>query len=211
MTQADISIRSPQEILDRAQLQTEVAELRKKIGDLEIRRDQIARQRVEAKPADRALYDKESAAVQPDLNITHERVGVVSEQIAQFDRTHGMIQGREGQPVLTVPPRQPDLFGREELRGIEIGGFVLLIPIVLAFARRIWVRSGPRATSFDYDSSPRLQRIEQAVESIAIEVERIGEAQRFTTKLFSDRQSDVIASQIPPASGRRETGTITPH
>ena len=33
----------------------------------------------------------------------------------------------------------------------------------------------------------RLRRIEQAVESIAIEVERISEGQRFTTKLFSDR------------------------
>jgi hypothetical protein len=32
----------------------------------------------------------------------------------------------------------------------------------------------------------RLERIEQAVESIAIEVERISEGQRFTTKLMSE-------------------------
>ena len=38
-----------------------------------------------------------------------------------------------------------------------------------------------------------LQRIEQAVESIAVEVERIGEAQRFTTKLLADRQPDAAA------------------
>jgi hypothetical protein len=35
----------------------------------------------------------------------------------------------------------------------------------------------------------RLERIEQAVDSIAIEVERISENQRFTTKLLSDRAS----------------------
>ena len=33
----------------------------------------------------------------------------------------------------------------------------------------------------------RLERIEQAVDSIAIEVERISENQRFTTKLLSER------------------------
>jgi len=33
----------------------------------------------------------------------------------------------------------------------------------------------------------RLERIEQAVDAIAIEVERISEGQRFTTKLLSER------------------------
>ncbi len=35
----------------------------------------------------------------------------------------------------------------------------------------------------------RLARIEQAVEAIAIEVERVSEGQRFTTKLLSERAS----------------------
>ena len=33
----------------------------------------------------------------------------------------------------------------------------------------------------------RLERMEQAIESVAVEVERISEAQRFTAKLLSDR------------------------
>ena len=33
----------------------------------------------------------------------------------------------------------------------------------------------------------RLERIEQAVDAIAVEIERISEGQRFTTKLLSDR------------------------
>ncbi|HXY31742.1 MAG TPA: hypothetical protein VEI06_13615 [Gemmatimonadaceae bacterium] len=36
----------------------------------------------------------------------------------------------------------------------------------------------------------RLERIEQAVDSIAVEVERISEGQRFTTKLLSDRGAE---------------------
>jgi hypothetical protein len=87
-----------------------------------------------------------------------------------------------------------------------------MIPLVLALARRIWVRSGPRVASFDFDSSPRLQRMEQAIESIAIEVERIGEAQRFTTKVLTERQPEVASGRIPaPQTARREPGTITPH
>ena len=48
-----------------------------------------------------------------------------------------------------------------------------------------------------------------AVEAIALEVERIGEAQRYTTKLIAERQLDV-APRIP-VQPRREPGTITPH
>jgi hypothetical protein len=66
----------------------------------------------------------------------------------------------------------------------------------------------PRA-SLDPEESPRLQRIEQAIESIALEVERIGEAQRFTTKLLADRQPDAV--QRLGVQQRREPGTITPH
>ena len=89
-----------------------------------------------------------------------------------------------------------------------MGGIVLLLPLVLVLARRLWVRS-PRREMLDLENSPRLQRIEQAVESIAVEVERIGEAQRFTTKLLADRQPDAAAriGVVP----RREPGTITPH
>jgi hypothetical protein len=48
--------------------------------------------------------------------------------------------------------------------------------------------------------------MEQAIESIALEVERIGEAQRFTTKLLADKQPDAMARL-----SLKEPGTITPH
>lgn len=37
------------------------------------------------------------------------------------------------------------------------------------------------------ETSARIERIEQAVDAIAIEIERISEGQRFTTRLLSDR------------------------
>jgi hypothetical protein len=43
------------------------------------------------------------------------------------------------------------------------------------------------------DSAGRLERMEQAIDAIAVEVERISEAQRFTTRLLADRSSGAHA------------------
>ena len=37
------------------------------------------------------------------------------------------------------------------------------------------------------EMAARLERIEQAIDAVAVETERISEGQRFTTKLLSDR------------------------
>ena len=44
-----------------------------------------------------------------------------------------------------------------------------------------------------------LARMEQSIDAIAIEVERLSEGQRFTTKLLSEQARE--ASEIPPALG----------
>ena len=41
----------------------------------------------------------------------------------------------------------------------------------------------------DPELSQRLARVEQIVEATALEIERISEGQRFTTKLLSDRKT----------------------
>ncbi len=51
----------------------------------------------------------------------------------------------------------------------------------------------------------RLNQLVQAVDAIALEVERISEAQRFTVRLLAEHH----APQSPV--GRRDPGVITPH
>jgi hypothetical protein len=58
------------------------------------------------------------------------------------------------------------------------------VPIARAYARRLEAKPAP---SIPGDVAARLERMEQAIDSIAIEVERISEGQRFTTKLLADR------------------------
>jgi hypothetical protein len=53
----------------------------------------------------------------------------------------------------------------------------------------------------------RLERLEYAIDAIALEVERLGEGQRFVTKLLADRPTEKQIVDAPAQRGR----VITPH
>jgi hypothetical protein len=65
--------------------------------------------------------------------------------------------------------------------------FAIGIPLVKVYSRKIDAEAkNPRIPS---DVTYRLERMERAIEAVAIEVERISEGQRFTTKLLSEGRS----------------------
>ncbi|MGH9885481.1 MAG: hypothetical protein ACREBE_08120, partial [bacterium] len=64
----------------------------------------------------------------------------------------------------------------------------VLMPLALGFTRRMWRRAPIAAPTQSEDViAPRLDRLEQAVDAIAIEIERISEGQRFVTKVMTER------------------------
>lgn len=66
----------------------------------------------------------------------------------------------------------------------------------VAFARALRRRDEVRTLGPDTSEVvARLERMEQAIDAIALEVERISEGQRFTTKLLSERSG---SSALPP-------------
>lgn len=66
------------------------------------------------------------------------------------------------------------------------------IPLIVMLGKK-WEREG-KQQRLNPDLATRLERIEQAVDAIAIEVERISEGQRFTTRLLSDKlPADALA------------------
>lgn len=74
---------------------------------------------------------------------------------------------------------------------LAIGGFfftviviVLGLPLVRVWADRKRQEPQPRALETD----ARLARMEQAIETMAVEIERISEGQRFVTKLLASRE-----------------------
>ena len=85
---------------------------------------------------------------------------------------------------------------------VPIAFFAMVVAIVLGVPLvRARIRERERQGSpvlQDAQSVERLARIEAAVESIAIEVERISEAQRFTTRLLSERSAGPSAPERTP-------------
>jgi hypothetical protein len=89
----------------------------------------------------------------------------------------------------TIPPEAVDL---AKAFFFTVAVIALGIPLIRAFTRRIDRPSLPASTSADVTA--KLERIEQAVEAIAIEVERIAEAQRFSARLMSEQQHSLPKS-----------------
>jgi hypothetical protein len=67
---------------------------------------------------------------------------------------------------------------------IMVGLTIIGAPIARAIARRIDRGSGAVA-QLPGELGARLERMEQAIDAIAVEVERIAEGQRFTSKLLA--------------------------
>ena len=89
---------------------------------------------------------------------------------------------------VTIQPPFDNIIPREAV-DISIAFFVSMafiivgLPIARAWARRMDRRGEPASAA---QIAPRLDRIEQAVEAIAIEVERVSEGQRYTTKSIAE-------------------------
>lgn len=131
-----------------------------------------------------------------------QRLGVLDERIITIEREITQVN----LALSTAPPEalvgasqmnrsDPDVEAFKEVMDeivpiIAILSIFVFMPIAVAIARLIWRRAtnAPRhAPVADHGTQQKLDHLQQAVDTIAIEVERISEGQRFVTKLMSDR------------------------
>lgn len=71
------------------------------------------------------------------------------------------------------------------------GTFIIFVffPFAIAVSRAIWKRTPTGRVAppqLSADTTQRLERLEQGVEAIAIEIERVAEGQRFVTRILSE-------------------------
>ena len=86
----------------------------------------------------------------------------------------------------------------------------MVVVVILRQIARIGRRAAP--TSRHAELAPRLERLERieaAVETIALEVERVSEAQRYSAKLLTERLPETPPRA--PLTGRAEPRVLTPH
>jgi hypothetical protein len=80
-----------------------------------------------------------------------------------------------------------------------IAGFIGTMAVVFVGTRIALQRTRPRPVMPVNDE--RFERLEQAVDAIAIEIERMSEAQRFTAKLLTERAAQPAA--LPQGAGEK--------
>jgi hypothetical protein len=133
------------------------------------------------------------------------RIGTIDKQIADADAAVARAAAVPG-AVVPPPPEPPEPGPPEEFWVIAgIFMFVVVLPLTIAYARRIWRRGAAAITSLPQDIYDRFTRLEQGIDAIAVEVERIGEGQRFLTRLQTE-QRGLAGGQPERVEARQREG-----
>jgi hypothetical protein len=166
------------------QLQQRRSELSNQLNSAEGRRDRLVEEIVKtpAGPLREGLEERVKLLDQRILQIETD-IATTGRMLAMNPRAASAAQ------TIEVPARGAfNVNGRDIVPLAGMFSVFVLAPLAFALARRIWRGSPPVVMRRDPESDARLERIEQAVDAIAIEVERISEAQRFQNKLLGEGQ-----------------------
>lgn len=181
---------------------------RQDIAVLRSRRSEISKQLESAAGRRRNLADQLRRAEGTNKAGLEARIAVLDERIVRLE---GELD-QTGQLLTSVQAARISSTGQQwEGRGpnfdnIDPGPIVLAFvvfvasPIAFAISRLIWKRGSRQVSSgMPSDSAQRLVRIEQAMDAIAIEVERVSEGQRFVTRVLSERGNGALGAGQQPA------------
>jgi hypothetical protein len=174
------------------------SELRDQLRILEDRRTQLSAQRRVSEQSQRGVLDQRIQALD-------ERIPRIEREILQADEVIAKGVGRTGvlEPPPAIPPTEnvavipggfasPELgVALERVLVVEGFGFVLIGFVAWRSLRRLERRL--TGTGPDAGHAARLQ---QSVDSIAVEVERISENQRYVTKLLAAKAPELGAGEV---------------
>ena len=189
------STRTPAQQHTRA----ETKELNSQLEMLESSRQSITQQLKQLRPG-----TPEASQLQDRLIELDARISTVDEMLAAT---------RAGATsVVSVPP--------QTFREIRTGpptevyylGIILtaliLFPFSIAYAVRTMKRGATRVSNVASEITDRLARMEATIDATAIEVERIGEGQRFVTRLITEGEASPLF--VPASSALAETKISKP-
>ena len=190
------------------------------VQELQRSRDELSDQLVNVTARRRELSDEIRTAPEGASRTgLEDRLRILDQRIIQLE-TDLASTGRQ------ISAAPASLVGGSEVvhiqsgddfeEGVFAGGFFSLLGLAVLYGiARFWRRrrgGGKRTkTPLPTESSQRLERLEQGMESIAIEIERVSEGQRFVTKLLSEqppslksanRVAQPVAVEQEESSGR---------
>lgn len=156
-----------------------------------------------------------SAAVKKGLE---QRITAIDARIADVDKqiavSDAQVARSASVPGAAVEMPEPRREGPPEEAFFLMGMIIVfgIFPIAIAYSRRIWRRSAKVITTIPQELTDRLMRVEQTVESTAVEIERIGEGQRFMTRVMTEGtpMHTLPASAAKPEALPARPGDIRP-
>lgn len=145
-----------------------------------------------------------------DISGLEKRLSVLDEQMVDLEKQIGQANVKEAQAaavpgaIIEPPPyvRPPGPDWDAVLGGGALFSFAMLFPFAIAYSRRIWRRSAKTTVMLPPEVATRMQAMEDAIESVAVEVERIGEGQRFMTQALSENPRHLGAGAAEPVMVR---------
>ena len=133
-----------------------------------------------------------------------ERLAELDKRIIQLDADFADVErqiasaGPELAATTAVPPPIPRSGEEGPIIVTSLLIIFVLFPLALAFARRMWKRTpsaSPTAKEWN-DVPQRMERLEHAIDAVAIEVERVSESQRFMTRLMTESELGPAMSAV---------------
>jgi hypothetical protein len=181
-------------------------ELRDQLSRLRDQREELSNQLQEHATGPSNAAD--TRGLEQRIALVDQRITDVEAQIAKADASVAAAAAIPGAIIEQPPYERP---GPPDEVYVLSGIFMLVVlfPISIAYARRVWKRSAAAITSLPQDIYDRFTRVEQSLDAIAIEVERLGEGQRYVTRVLTERPQALGAGaaeriEIPERDKLRE-------
>lgn len=171
-------------------LQTSRRVLRDQLDRTDAEREQIAQQLREPNVTG---VDREG--LEQQLRVLDVRLQDLRQQLADAETREATAASVPGSTTRTA-----DQVAQDQLEIVAVVGTLITIaiafPLAVGYARRLWKRHAVSVT-LSPELQARLDTIDRAVEATAIEIERIGEGQRFVTQLLAQQPADASTARIP--------------
>ena len=161
------------------------SELSKQITSASDRRDEAVRS------LRRSPDGAARAGLEGRIAVLDQRIMQLESDLAASGRALAMAPAftNDQETSTGAPTERFGPFSPGQLTGITIVSIIFIWgPLAFAMARTMLKRwAHPKPHPQVVDSAARLERMEQAIEAVAIEVERISEGQRFVTQTMAKR------------------------
>ncbi len=169
---------------------------RQALRDLKAQRTELSNQLTNVASRRKRVSDELSRTTDASARVgLEQRLGVLDKRIAQME----LDLATTGKQLASAPlgltstgdPVRGDI-PQNVMTVVGVFTVFVLFPLAVAASRFIWRRASKvpaQTVALSPQIDQRLERLEQGVDAIAIEIERITEGQRFVTKLLAEQDS----------------------